>query len=672
MRSKLLDTPLISISALLPLVSAQLAIIEPPAFGTRDGRRYEATAFNGTTGCGRHNLATGIDEILYKTHGNLPKISAGGDLRITVKQITVNGGGPYFCSIDESGSGEYFRTVEVTTQVPGKRGINDGRNQEYPLVVKLPVSLRCSGTSGATSQICIVRCSNQRRDGFGGCVPVQQALTGIVSTHHARHHIHKRGMHIGHNLLGRRKMTGIPALDPHIVIPDDGVKTPTLPPNLTWKIGLPKAPIPKRQTSEEDIGSIGGFVSEAPKRPAARPSSGKPLLEWTSTLDSGSESTPSGSETSGSNPWRTTAEGAKDAPQRGPARNFGAFDQPRDEEHVQRNWDAQLAALNAEETERASINKPSFSLSVKDSNGDPIPMPEDRDMSLGFEKSEETLEQHDRRNSSPVSSSRDDLRITKSLRSDLALGRSKRTATPQLDVGKINWISGDEPTEAEKAAFMGNGTPIAGKIPEPVKIDTKPISVAPKLPVGTATINLVVRPFSRRADPVVNLSPSPMPAIDPARSPSPDRIRKFDYSRIHLLPSPSGNPVQDPSLEVSGAVEPGAARYIIIDQHSNPIDPQVDTPKGPLEPQNAQGDALSGTSDAPSDASVVRPIKNRPSRTGPRPSRETQSAKPIRLLNPVGREPIPIEDAVDGTVLDTSAQGSLDAGDAAAEAEVAR
>jgi hypothetical protein len=55
----------------------------------------------------------------------LPQISQGGEVRMTLHQVNSDGGGPYVCMIDATGTGQNWVAMEVTQQVPGEDGDNE-------------------------------------------------------------------------------------------------------------------------------------------------------------------------------------------------------------------------------------------------------------------------------------------------------------------------------------------------------------------------------------------------------------------------------------------------------------------------------------------------------------------------------------------------------------------
>lgn len=51
---------------------------------------------------------------------------------MTLHQVNADGGGPYKCMIDSTGTGTNWQNIEVTQNVPGRAGINlRGRKTDF-------------------------------------------------------------------------------------------------------------------------------------------------------------------------------------------------------------------------------------------------------------------------------------------------------------------------------------------------------------------------------------------------------------------------------------------------------------------------------------------------------------------------------------------------------------
>ncbi|RVD82070.1 uncharacterized protein DFL_009913 [Arthrobotrys flagrans] len=113
----------------------------------------------------------------------LAKVTAGGWLNVTMAQQNTDGGGPYMCELDESGTGESFTPLETTggQDCVGLYGANLCKPQQWYIGAILPKNLNCRGTTigekkkEVLERICMIRCKNDAPGGpFGGCIPVQQ------------------------------------------------------------------------------------------------------------------------------------------------------------------------------------------------------------------------------------------------------------------------------------------------------------------------------------------------------------------------------------------------------------------------------------------------------------------------------------------------------------------
>lgn len=126
---------------------------------------------------GTNNIETGTKNIMEMTGTMLPQVSQGGQVKMTLHQVNADGGGPYMCSINSDGTGMSWQPVQVSTNVPGRRGNNRATSvSDLPLVAEVPQGQTCTGTVNGQSNICLMRCMNQAAAGpFGGTVPIQMA-----------------------------------------------------------------------------------------------------------------------------------------------------------------------------------------------------------------------------------------------------------------------------------------------------------------------------------------------------------------------------------------------------------------------------------------------------------------------------------------------------------------
>ncbi|KAK4230034.1 hypothetical protein QBC38DRAFT_62315 [Podospora fimiseda] len=157
-----------------------------PRDGTRrrpfqqDSTRFRgasAQTFGETLGGGDNQLEAGTEAIMAETGDQLPQITPGGEVTMTLHQVNADGGGPYECMINADGTGNNWQAVAVGTNVPGRRSRNRaGESTDFPLTAEIPANQSCTGTVAGQDNVCLVRCQNSARAGpFGGVVPVQMA-----------------------------------------------------------------------------------------------------------------------------------------------------------------------------------------------------------------------------------------------------------------------------------------------------------------------------------------------------------------------------------------------------------------------------------------------------------------------------------------------------------------
>ncbi|KAI0173334.1 hypothetical protein GGR52DRAFT_381864 [Hypoxylon sp. FL1284] len=163
----------------------------------RDGTRrrpfqQDSTRFRGkqadtvgeTIGNGDNDIEEGTQAIMAETGSQLPQITAGGQLKMTLHVVNADGAGPYTCMINDDGTGENWDDIEVTQSPPG----DDSRDRkasktDFPLTAAIPADQDCTGTVAGQDNACLVRCQNDARAGpFGGVVPVQMASGNATTT----------------------------------------------------------------------------------------------------------------------------------------------------------------------------------------------------------------------------------------------------------------------------------------------------------------------------------------------------------------------------------------------------------------------------------------------------------------------------------------------------------
>lgn len=104
-----------------------------PRDGTkRDPFQQDSTRFKGdaadsvgeTVGAGTNSIETGTKAIMAETGGQLPQVSAGGSVQMTLHQVNADGGGPYTCMINADGTAAQWTDIQVTTTPPGENSRN--------------------------------------------------------------------------------------------------------------------------------------------------------------------------------------------------------------------------------------------------------------------------------------------------------------------------------------------------------------------------------------------------------------------------------------------------------------------------------------------------------------------------------------------------------------------
>jgi len=163
-----------------------------PRDGTkRNPFQQDSTRFKGdnaatcgqTLGGGENDIETGTKAVLSMSGGQLPQVSSGGSIMMTLHQVNGDGAGPYACSINTDATGQNWQTIQVTQQVPGNNGRSQAKAQDIPFKAAIPAGTACTGTVAGQQNVCMVKCMNPARAGpFGGCVPVQMASNAANGT----------------------------------------------------------------------------------------------------------------------------------------------------------------------------------------------------------------------------------------------------------------------------------------------------------------------------------------------------------------------------------------------------------------------------------------------------------------------------------------------------------
>ncbi|KAK6523100.1 hypothetical protein TWF694_005998 [Orbilia ellipsospora] len=124
---------------------------------------------------GNLDPATLIPQFVAKN--KVAQAVAGGMIVMVLHQVHGDGDGPFVCGIDTAGTGlkGSWSKLSIFTQVPGQSPAENNRVAwPWPLVVKLPEDLTCSGVYGTKENICLIRCQNYATTApFGGCVPFE-------------------------------------------------------------------------------------------------------------------------------------------------------------------------------------------------------------------------------------------------------------------------------------------------------------------------------------------------------------------------------------------------------------------------------------------------------------------------------------------------------------------
>lgn len=161
-----------------------------PRDGTkRNPFQADSTRFKGdnadtcgqTVGAGENDIQAGTKAVLAMNGNQLPQVSGGGSLMMTLHQVNGDGAGPYSCEINSDATGQTWQTVQVQTNVPGTNSRSKAKATDFPLKVAMPAQMSCTGNLAGQNNVCLVRCMNAARAGpFGGCVPVQAVQGGAA------------------------------------------------------------------------------------------------------------------------------------------------------------------------------------------------------------------------------------------------------------------------------------------------------------------------------------------------------------------------------------------------------------------------------------------------------------------------------------------------------------
>ncbi|KAK8931733.1 hypothetical protein VCV18_000259 [Metarhizium anisopliae] len=136
----------------------------------RDGTRrnpfqQDATRFRGasaktvgeTVGAGSNDVESGTQAIMSEMGGQLPQVTPGGNLQMTLHQVNGDGAGPYTCMINSDGTAQNWKNIQVTENVDGnQRGRNNaGSASDHPLTAAIPAGQQCTGQVAGQDNVCL-------------------------------------------------------------------------------------------------------------------------------------------------------------------------------------------------------------------------------------------------------------------------------------------------------------------------------------------------------------------------------------------------------------------------------------------------------------------------------------------------------------------------------------
>ena len=107
----------------------------------QDSTRFKnaaADACGETLGGGTNDPATQVPKMLAANGGQMPQISAGGMVMMTLHQVNGDGAGPYECMIDSTGAGTQWTSMAVVTNVPGTNSNSKAKATDFVCLLLLP------------------------------------------------------------------------------------------------------------------------------------------------------------------------------------------------------------------------------------------------------------------------------------------------------------------------------------------------------------------------------------------------------------------------------------------------------------------------------------------------------------------------------------------------------
>jgi len=152
----------------------------------------------GFTDAAGNNKLSGLVQAMALSGDTLPQVSVDApSITGTWRTVSADGAGPLQAIVDTTATGKWSTAVDadVNTQVPGTKGqaagFNTGAdpvNKDTPVAISLPAGTTCTGTINGQSNLCLVKVSNNNKDGpFGSVFAVQQGNTTTASRRFARH-----------------------------------------------------------------------------------------------------------------------------------------------------------------------------------------------------------------------------------------------------------------------------------------------------------------------------------------------------------------------------------------------------------------------------------------------------------------------------------------------------
>ncbi|KAI9644134.1 1,3-beta-glucanosyltransferase [Ciborinia camelliae] len=115
------------------------------------------------------------------TVSGMPTCADDGTVQMTYHQVNQDGAGPLTAMVDATSGGTdpaAFKTAQVTQNVPGIGigGLSAAQTMDFPVAVKMPAGMTCSGSVGGASNVCVARVQNAALAGpFGGSVAFTQS-----------------------------------------------------------------------------------------------------------------------------------------------------------------------------------------------------------------------------------------------------------------------------------------------------------------------------------------------------------------------------------------------------------------------------------------------------------------------------------------------------------------